>query len=271
MIAPNSMSTQPDDTRQPVELHADQFGTPGNPDLVVLHGLFGSATNWRSVIRELESDFRITAVDLRNHGNSPWHSNASYPAMAEDTVVLIERLALKNPSILGHSMGGKTAMCLVQSGIVSVDRLIVVDIAPVAYDHSHLGYIDAMQAIDLDQVASRSEVDARLADDIPESGIRQFLLQNLVRDDDRYRWRINLAAIRNNMPALLGYPALPVSEVDTLFLRGANSDYIHAGLNSEIERQFPRSRIDTIADAGHWLHAEQPGRVIAATRQFLTT
>jgi len=265
------MSPSVEVTSQPVELNFDQFGAQDNPDLVVLHGLFGSATNWRSVIRELESDFRITAVDLRNHGNSPWHSDASYTAMADDTAALIKRLALKTPSILGHSMGGKTAMCLAQSGIARVDRLIVADIAPVTYEHSHLGYIDAMQAIDLDRISSRSDVDVQLASDIPESGIRQFLLQNLVRDDGHYRWRINLSAIRKNMSSLLGYPALPVSDVDTLFLRGAKSDYIHAGLHSEIERQFPCSRIETVADAGHWLHAEQPGRVIAATRQFLTT
>ena len=257
-------------TEQPVNLHYNQAGESGRPDLIVLHGLFGSSTNWRTVVRELRTEFRITAVDLRNHGGSPWHADAGYPAMAEDVALLIRKLSLNSPSILGHSMGGKTAMCLVQSGLVSVDRLIVADIAPVSYSHSHLDHVNALSSIDLQHVSSRSDVDRQLATTVSDAGIRQFLLQNLVRDEGSFSWRINLEAIGNNMESLVGYPELPPSDVKTLFIRGERSDYIQDRYYPEIQRLFPDSRVNTINDAGHWLHAEQPERVIELTKYFLT-
>lgn len=263
------MTVRTETTEHPVNLNFSSHGESGLPELLVLHGLFGSLTNWRSIIGALQPDFRITAVDLRNHGDSPWHSIMDYAAMAEDVAWLIEQYGIRKPSLLGHSMGGKVAMSVVQLGLTEIDRLIVADIAPVAYQHSHLGYVDAMQEVELADARSRSQVDDQLAGHIPESGIRQFLLQNLVREDDQYSWRINLPAIRSNMPLLLDYPDHPASEVETLFIGGANSSYISDAAYPEIVRQFPASRIETIADAGHWLHAEQPEQVVQHTSRFL--
>lgn len=253
----------------PLNLNHAIYGDDGLPRLLVLHGLFGSATNWRGIIRTLESEFQVIAVDLRNHGGSPWHSEMGYSAMAEDVAWLIEDHGFENPTVLGHSMGGKVAMAMAQMALTTINKLVVADIAPVPYQHSHLGYINTMQAVNLSGVTTRGQVDAALAEDIPEPGIRQFLLQNLVREDGSYRWRINLEAIRDNMNQLLDYPDLPPSDIETLFIGGQMSNYITDDIHAEIVRQFPAASIEFVAGAGHWLHAEQPQRVVELVRKFL--
>ena len=252
-----------------MDLHVSEHGSQDHPTLVILHGLFGSSTNWRSIIRALEPRLHILAVDLRNHGESRWHAEMNYPAMADDVAWMIEQRGLDHPMILGHSMGGKVAMTIAQSGLTGVGGLIIADIAPVPYEHNHLEFVDAMLAADVASATSRRDVDQALAARIPESGIRQFLLQNLIRSDDGYFWRINLEAIRSNMSALLDYPDLPSSNVETLFIGGADSSYLAPAVQPELSRQFPTSRIEMVADAGHWLHAEQPGKVLTLIEGFI--
>jgi len=253
----------------PVVLNTMEVGTPDSPAVVVLHGLFGSSTNWRSITKELANDFHVIAADMRNHGESPWSDTMRYGDMAADVALLIDQFRLERPSIIGHSMGGKSAMALAQMDLAQIDKLIVADIAPIAYGHSHEDYVNAMRDIDLQRVSSRREVDELLANSIPEPGIRQFLLQNLIREKEGYSWRINLEAIQNNMQSLLDYSLDQVSETETLFIAGEHSNYISAESNESIVRLFPDSRIETIENAGHWLHAEQPARFVETVKSFL--
>ena len=253
----------------PVVLNTMEMGAPDFPALIVLHGLFGSSTNWRSITKVLANDFHVIAADMRNHGESPWSDKMRYTDMAADVALLIDQLGLERPAVIGHSMGGKAAMAMAQMDLAQIDKLIVADIAPVSYGHSHENYVNAMQQIDLENISSRRDVHKRLANTIPEPGIRQFLLQNLNRRDDGYSWRINLEAIQNNMQALLDYQFDQVCDTETLFIAGEHSNYISAASNQTMARLFPASRIKTIKNAGHWLHAEQPARFVETVKSFL--
>ncbi|MDX1575370.1 MAG: alpha/beta fold hydrolase [Kiloniellales bacterium] len=255
-----------------VELAYSETGA--GPPLVILHGLFGSRRNWAGIARQLGDAYRVFALDLRNHGESPWAESMSYRAMAADVAAFLERQGLEGATVLGHSMGGKAAMLLALERGELVGRLIVVDIAPVAYGHSHLPTIEAMRAIDLSAVSRRGEVDQALQGAVPDPGLRGFLLHNLASEDGRLRWRINLAALGNNMDGLIGYPDdLADLSYDgaSLFLAGAVSDYLRAEHHPPIRALFPAAEFDAIAGAGHWVHAEQPEAFLARVQAFLDT
>jgi len=252
-----------------LKLCSTTFGERTNPALIILHGLFGSSTNWRSIIGKLKEELFIVAVDLRNHGQSPWHDSMTYGEMAIDVAALITDEKLENPAILGHSMGGKAAMTLAQKGLVPLGKLVIADIAPVPYQHSHEEFIQIMQAVDLDRTRSRSEADKQLAERISEPGIRQFLLQNLVRENRTYRWRINLEAIKNNLPSILGFDSQQPASNQTLFISGGSSPYIKPRMYPEMDRQFPHHIVETIDEAGHWIHAEKPEAFVDLIKQFL--
>jgi len=252
-----------------VQLHAQKYGKSANPKLIILHGLFGSSANWRTIARQLSSSHEVFCLDLRNHGQSPWHDDMSYPAMARDVVRFMLDHQLRGCNMIGHSMGGKTAMMLAQDQIVELAKLVIVDIAPVTYRYTHIDMVDAMQEIDLSTVTGRSQIDTLLSVRIPDPGTRQFLTQNVKRDGEYYSWRINLEAIRQGLDSLVSYENDPISTVDTLFVAGENSDYIRPEHYSDIFKRFPKARIETIENAGHWLHAEQPGRFISVCKTFL--
>ncbi|HSK40860.1 MAG TPA: alpha/beta fold hydrolase [Arenibaculum sp.] len=238
--------------------------------IVVLHGLFGSARNWNMIARRLAVHRRVLALDLRNHGNSPWADAMDYPAMADDVRHFIESRELGRCTVLGHSMGGKAAMWLALQRPDLVDALIVADIAPVSYDGSLLDYVHVMKAVDLGRFRRRAEVEDALADTIAEPGIRSFLMQNLVAEGGSLRWRLNLDAIEKDFGAISGFPATDLHyEGPTLFLNGERSDYIRPDNERDIRDLFPAARIETIPGAGHWLHAEQPDAVFEAISRFL--
>ncbi len=182
----------------------------------------------------------------------------SYLDMAGDLAAFIHDHDLTQPHLIGHSMGGKTVMAYLQHHHPDISKCVIVDIAPVDYSHDHDELIDAQKRLDLDAIHSRNEADRMLAKDIPKSTIRQFLLQNLIRSDHGFAWRINLEAIANNRSLLFGYPKGNISEAEILFVRGCNSDYILPEHYKLIAQQFPNSSIKTMADSGHWLHAEKP-------------
>jgi len=246
--------------------------TGAGPPLVILHGLFGSGRNWASVARALGARHRVFTLDLRNHGDSPRAASMGYREMAADVAHFLARHGLEGATVIGHSMGGKTAMVLALEHGALVGRLIVVDIAPVAYRHSHLPLIEAMAAVDLARASRRAEVDAALKDAAPEAGLRAFLLHNLETGEGDLRWRVNLAALGDNMDELIGYPdglegrsyAGPA-----LFLAGADSDYLRREHAAAIRALFPAAEIDAIAGAGHWVHAEQPQAFLARVQAFL--
>ncbi len=231
------------------------------PPLLIAHGLFGSARNFNTLGRRLATTRRVVMVDMRNHGQSPWEPDNSYPALAEDLTEAVTRLCGGRAVVLGHSMGGKAAMTLALTRPELLAGLIVADIAPVPHTHSHLNYIKAMQAMDLARIARRSDADPMLAGVIPEPMLRSLLLQNLVVEGGRASWRLNLAALEANMAALLDFPAdLPEAayEGPAYFLPGGASPYVAPETHPRIRALFPDAEIEALPGAGHWLHAEQP-------------
>jgi len=256
----------------PVSLAFERLGS--GPALLFLHGLFGSGRNWRSFALRLADHFTCLLVHLRGHGASPHAPPYDYPTFAADVAALIEREALAPAHLLGHSMGGKTAMVLALTRPELVGRPVVADIAPVPYTHDHRGLIRALRALDLSLIRSRREAEAALAPAVPDPQLRAFLLQNLVIEAEGARWRIDLPGLERAMPALLDFPRELYGrrfEGPTLFVRGGRSDYVRGEHLPVIRRLFPKARIETIPDAHHWLHAERPAELLELVRAFLLT
>ncbi|MFP4011135.1 MAG: alpha/beta fold hydrolase, partial [Spirochaetaceae bacterium] len=244
----------------------------------VLHGLFGSGDNWRSSARVFSRKARVVLVDMPNHGMSPHTDDMRYPSMAESVRGLIEELGLGGSFVLGHSMGGKAAMALALRHPEVVRGLVVVDIAPRDYPPGHLEIIAGMREVAAASPSSRSEADRILARRVQNSAIRAFLLESLVRGGDGgaaagdggdggagagagdggYRWALNIDAIASCYEHLTSWPSLQGHyEGPALFIAGGRSSYVGPEDTPEIERLFPRARLESIDNAGHWLHVEQ--------------
>ncbi len=244
------------------------------PPLLILHGLFGSSVNWASMARRLSDQYRVLCLDLRNHGDSPHAAAMGYPDMVADIERFMDDHGLASAVVLGHSLGGKAAMALAIDSPARVGKLIVVDIAPVTYSHSYALIVRALRGLDLSTVTSRTQADGLLAPALPDGRLRQFLLQNLAPDDGGYRWRLNLDAADQYEPEIKGFPAGEAAEPyagETLFIRGALSDYVSPEHYPTIRRWFPIARINVVAHAGHWVHVEQPDAFQEAVKAFLTS
>ena len=246
-----------------MRLHSREAGS--GDTLLIVHGLFGSSRNWMSVAPKLSEDRHVVTVDLRNHGDSPHAASMSLTDLADDLAELIEEPV----DILGHSLGGKAAMTLALTRPEMVRRLIVADIAPVTYPAVHAQTIAAMQAVPIGEVRNRREADDWLAREIEDSRVRRFLLTNLVRVDAGFRWRLNLDALGRWIEALSGFEASGSFAGPALFLDGERSHYIGDEQVAAIRERFPNCALQTIADAGHWIHADQPTVMVAAVREFL--
>ncbi len=244
--------------------HTDHGGGD-RPPLLIVHGLFGSGRNWGVIAKRLSDDRLVRAVDMRNHGASPQAEDHGYEELAEDLAGAID----EGWDILGHSMGGKAAMALSLTRPEKVRRLVVADIAPVAYDHSQSHLIEAMAALDLASIESRRDADAALAEHVDTPGVRAFLLQSL--DLREKRWMLNLDALEREMDRITGWPDGLGGRFDNpaLFLSGEESDYVSRDARPGIREMFPKARFAAIPGAGHWLHAEKPREVEAAVRTFL--
>lgn len=238
--------------------------------LVVLHGLFGSADNWRSHIKSWAETRRVIAVDLRNHGRSPHVSGMSYSEQAADVIALLDRLEIEQCDLLGHSMGGKVAMQVALDAPERLRRLVVADIAPVAYGHGHDEIFAAFEAVRDAHPASRKEADGVMAQHVDTPAIRQFLATNLVRlEDDSMGWRVGLDQIAAGYMQIVEAPqgAGPV-ELPTLLLWGARSNYVQQNGMAVMRERFPALE-DASLDAGHWLHAERAAEFQQAVLVFL--
>jgi pimeloyl-ACP methyl ester carboxylesterase len=236
------------------------------PPILIAHGLFGSARNWGVIAKRLSATRRVLTVDMRNHGESPWLGAHGYPDLAADLAEVIAAHG-GQADVLGHSMGGKAAMALALTAPAAVRRLIVADIAPVAYGHTQQHLVDAMRAIDLSAVETRGDADRQLADHVAEAGVRAFLLQSL--DVKGRRWRLNLDVLERDMPLILGWPDLDRRfEGSTLFLAGALSDYVGREDRPTIKALFPHAKFAKILGAGHWLHADRPREFEASVAAF---
>lgn len=251
-----------------MKLFFREYGT-GDKPLLILHGLFGSSRNWHSIAQQL-SEYHVYVPDARNHGASPWAGDMNYAVMVEDVLTFIDKHALGQVIVCGHSMGGKTAMLAALQYPERVRALVVVDIAPVKYAHDFDAFITAMQAVDPATITRRSEADAALGEMIDDPYIRSFLLQNLVASEGRYQWRLNLQVLADAMPLIADFPGADTSYTGpVLFLGGSRSGYVKPAFHEDIYRLFPNAEIETIAAAGHWLHAEQPGVFLARMHDFL--
>lgn len=254
-----------------LQLHYRSYGDPGSRPLLLLHGLLGSSANWHSIARALEGGFRVLVPDLRNHGRSPHSQDTDYPLMAADLAALIRRLELGAADLVGHSLGGKVAMQLALQAPDMVRSLVVVDIAPVRYDHRFESMITALQGLDLGSLTNRQQADRQLADLLDDPGLRQYLLQNLVKEQGRWRWRMYLDGLIRAMPDLMDFPVATGRQFPgpALFLYGGASTYVlpeHAGA---IRERFPMARLRMVPGAGHWVYAEQPEAFLLALNGFL--
>lgn len=251
-----------------LSLHRIVHGESGDW-IILLHGLFGSGDNLNTLARSLSDRYRVVLADLRNHGRSPRSAQMSLQLMADDVACLQDELGIDSCALLGHSLGGKVAMQLALQRSERVRRLVVADIAPVAYEPHHDAVFAALRGIDLDALQSRQQAGAVLAQHLTDTGLQQFLLKGLYKDGDRYRWRFNLAVLMAQYDALLAAPAGQPFEGPTLFIKGGRSEYIRAEYEAAIRRLFPHFEFRMIAAAGHWLHGEKPAAFNRLVAQFL--
>ena len=229
----------------------------GRP-LLILHGLFGSLDNWKSLANKFAEDFEVYLIDLRNHGKSPHSSQFDYQLMGEDLNEFVEDHYLRGIYAIGHSMGGKALMTLAQHCEL-IDKIVIADIAPKAYLPHHSDLISAMEKIDFSLVKSRNDAENALKEEIPNPSVRQFLMKNLYwKEKDLLDWKINLPAIKENLDKISGGIESAKVEIPTLFIRGGASNYILDEDLDAIKTQFPNSSIETMPKVGHWLHAENP-------------
>jgi esterase len=250
-------------------LHHPAITPSDAPPLVIAHGLYGSARNWGVIARRLADTRDVVAVDMRNHGDSPRFATQSYPEMAADLAEVIANIGGR-ADLLGHSMGGKASMMLALTRPDLLGKLVIADIAPVAYSHDQTRHVHAMRAVDTATVTTRAEADADLARSVDDPALRAFFLQSLDFRTKPPQWRLNLDVLEAEMPNIVGWPDITGHfDGPTLFLTGAESTYVRPEYREHIRALFPRARFAKIPGAGHWLHAEKPREFEETVRVFL--
>ena len=247
-----------------MQLNFRQSGSEQTPPLLFLHGLFGSSANWGRIVRHFEADYHCIIPDLRNHGRSPHDADISYQAQAADIQELMQQLSINSTTFIGHSMGGKVAMSLALTQPLSVDALVVVDIAPVHYAHRFATIFTSLQQLDLESLQDRKHADSQLAQSIDEPEIRAYLLQNLARKNGKWQWRINLDFMCAGIDTLMDFPDYNGRQYagNTLFLHGERSGYVDQSGRQAAVRLFPNAEFIEVGNAGHWVYAEQPEKFI---------
>lgn len=239
-------------------MHLNLQITGSGAPLIIIHGLFGTLQNWSGQTKALAEHYTVYAVDLRNHGRSPHTQTMSYPEMAADIIELMDQQGLTSAHILGHSMGGKVAMQVAMNNPQRVDKLIIVDIAPVQYPNHHSEVFAGLNAVDLEHLTSRREADQQLSQSIPELAVRQFLLTNLYRNEAKqFAWRMNLPTLEACYDEISKAPCGSAFDKPVLFIKGENSDYITPDYRDQILALFPKADYRMIQGSGHWPHAEK--------------
>lgn len=253
-----------------MDLYFESRGS-GHP-LIILHGLFGSLDNWRTMSKRLSDRYQAFSLDLRNHGGSPHSAEFSCGLMAQDLGDFMRSHGIPEAHVLGHSMGGKVAMNFAVACPGHVDKLVVVDIAPRAYQPAHEEIFQALSSIPLDNFSNRNEVRLEMDKQISDRSVAEFLLKNLVTlETGRLQWKINLASLRENYRDIISEPKWEgVFDNPALFLKGGDSDYILPEDHVIIRKYFPRAQIATVPGAGHWVHAEAPDVFEKLVREFLS-
>ena len=251
-----------------MKLHFRKYGE-GQPFLI-LHGLFGSSDNWLTLGKKFSAKYQVYIIDQRNHARSPHSNSISYDLMADDLYELILDEGLNEIILLGHSMGGKTAMRFVQKYPHLIHKLIIADIGRKQYPAHHEYIIQGLNAIDLTKIKSRREARLILSKYVKEEGLKQFLLKNLFWiNKGQLSWRMNLPVLEKKMNEILSEIQSDIVLTPTLFLKGERSDYILESDFEDLNYYFPNADIETIYNAGHWLHAENPFEFHELVMEFL--
>jgi pimeloyl-ACP methyl ester carboxylesterase len=249
-------------------LNLTHFGEQTGTPLLMVHGLFGSSRNWRAIARFLSKDRWVVTVDLRNHGNSFWDEDNTYPALASDLAKVIDEVG-GTADVMGHSMGGKAAMVLAVENPQLINRLIIADIAPVEYKHTQSDNVSIMQSIPIEQLDRRSDLQSAIEKKTGDAGLAAFFAQSLSFENDTPKWQLNLQALQDNMKSIIGFPTLKGNyQKEALFLRGGASDYVID--TTKIDQLFPQAIVKTIDGAGHWLHAEKPREFMQILSEYLS-
>ena len=261
------------------ELGETSTNTPVNTPMIILHGLFGASDNWLTTGRVFAEKRQVFLIDQRNHGKSPHSTNWDYNVMSSDLEEFLLEKKLTNVILLGHSMGGKTVMNFAcnqpknaeNKNIFNIEKLIVADIAPRAYELHHQTILEGLLTIDVANLASRQAADEQLAKFVPENDTRNFLLKSLYRDENgKFAWRINIPVINEKIQGIMNILEKKATfDNPTLFIRGGKSNYIKDEDTTLIKTFFPDIQLKTIPDAGHWLHAEKPQEFVKMVTEFL--
>lgn len=254
-----------------MQLAYRKYGS-GQP-LLILHGLFGQSDNWNTLAKRFgEQGFEVYTIDQRNHGLSPHSESFSYKLMADDLKEFIDDHELNDPILLGHSMGGKTVMFFALQYKDVAAKMIVADMAPIAYKPHHNDVLKALHSVDFTKITTRKEAEAILGEYIADFGTKQFLLKNIYWKDTAGNimdWRFDLDAITKNYHEILVEVPDDSCETATLFVRGEKSNYVTDEDIAEIQKRFPHFILETVAGAGHWLHAEKPDAFYEAVMDFI--
>jgi pimeloyl-ACP methyl ester carboxylesterase len=255
-----------------MELHFKTFGQ-GTP-LIILHGLFGTLDNWQTIGKQLAEHFQVFLIDQRNHGRSPHTDVIDFPTMAQDLYEFLDTHQIFKTHVLGHSMGGKTAMQFALEHPEALDKLVVVDVAPKRYSGGHEQILGAILALDLNQVQNRSDAEQFFRQRLPHEteGTIQFLMKNLSRNPEGgFEWKMNFPAIYNHYQDILAPVEVnAVFNGEALFIRGDRSDYVQDADWANIVKLFPKAQLKTVENAGHWVHADQPQVLLEMVQKFFT-
>lgn len=238
-------------------------------NIFIIHGLFGSLSNLSGLASELQELHHTISVDLRNHGNSPHDDSMTYQEMANDIFALADHLNIENFSIVGHSMGGKVAMACALLNPQRVNKIVVADIAPVAYPDKHNEVFIGLNTLANEQIKTRKAADLTLSAYITSPEIRQFLLKSLIKCGEYFHLLFNLPALSANYATIIAWPEFDaVFNKEVLFIKGADSDYIRPEYQADILQYFPNAKAKIIKNTGHWLHAEKPKTFNRLVKEF---
>ena len=252
-----------------MELHSKIQGQ--GPPIIILHGLFGTHDNWQTIANSLSNSFTVCLLDLRNHSRSPHNELMDYKIMATDVKEFMESNWINSAIVMGHSMGGKVAMQLALDNPDMVEKLIVVDISMRKYSLSHLEIFEALESIDVNKLKDRKEAETQLMEKLHDTSTVLFLLKNLSREkNNSFSWKMDLASIKKNYKTLMD-PLITKEVFDkpTLFIRGGKSKHINDEDMPEIKTHFPQAKLETIDDAGHWVHADKPKELLNIIQDFM--